>query len=320
MSWKMRQVRRCGRKNGLDELKFLVAATPQMDSARFIGYLFRRFGYPERGWDGYKEACAYYLTTPDKQLILGIRLTACTDPRININFYADYDLCAEIRGDNARAEWRKSMRVWFRENREYPPWFDDFVRYLCCRMDPPPPEGFKIVPEDREVALFDHAVWYCGGVRKGEEEIANRAGAFYDEVWNAYKKIQPRPETPRRAKNWRRWADDDPLKPLADAAEKALLDLRRPVRVRDQAIDAYGKVRGDNWVGMRCVNEPKSAGYAPFGTFINADPELACELTKAVGAFGKNNRRAMQKAIEVLKAAAPKPHKKKGSQSAEEEA
>jgi hypothetical protein len=36
-------------------------------------YLFRRFGYPRFGWDGYKELVQYHITTPMAGVVLTIR-------------------------------------------------------------------------------------------------------------------------------------------------------------------------------------------------------------------------------------------------------
>ena len=79
----------------------------------------------------------------------------------------------------------------------------------------------------------------------------------------------------------------------------------------DGAIDAYGTLRDRDFFGRpRCVSEPRSAGYAPFGQLINLDPDLACDLAKAVRALGKSPRGAARRAVELLRAAVPK--KKEG--------
>lgn len=38
--------------------------------AEQVMYLLRRFGYPIRGWDGYKDVIEYHLTTPDLDVAL----------------------------------------------------------------------------------------------------------------------------------------------------------------------------------------------------------------------------------------------------------
>lgn len=47
----------------------------QLDNGKLFLYLFRRFGYPCYGWDGYKEVCEYFLTTPEPDCCLIIRIT-----------------------------------------------------------------------------------------------------------------------------------------------------------------------------------------------------------------------------------------------------
>lgn len=83
-TWQMRQAPSPiphRRVLGIDELDFLIKRMPAVRSGQVMGYLFRRFGYPIRGWDGYKELCTYLLTTPHKRLYLWARLTACSGGR-----------------------------------------------------------------------------------------------------------------------------------------------------------------------------------------------------------------------------------------------
>lgn len=44
-------------------------------SGAMFAYLFRRFGYPIYGWDGYKSLVSYLLTTPDPDVLLWCKPT-----------------------------------------------------------------------------------------------------------------------------------------------------------------------------------------------------------------------------------------------------
>lgn len=46
---------------------------PDMDGNLLFSYMFRRFGYPNTGWDDHKDLVAYALTTPMRGVFLGVR-------------------------------------------------------------------------------------------------------------------------------------------------------------------------------------------------------------------------------------------------------
>lgn len=286
---------------GLDDLRFLVKRTPKMRPGQMLGYLFRRFGYPERGWDGYKEMCCYALTTPHPRLALMVRLTACPEPYLNLSLLTDEELHWEIRGDKARAQWRAEMVTWFEAAQQYPDWLDDVVVKVAAEHGIT--EG-EVTQEDRRLILFEHGVWFMGPGPEDRPKHYQRVGELLSQIWKDYEKVCPRPRPPKRSQNWRAWPDSDPLKAMARAAEIALRDLSRPVHVRDGAVDPYSPssyFMGDR----RGVREARSAGYAPFGAYTNAWPEEVCELAAAVGALSSSPKRALAKATKLLREAIP---------------
>lgn len=304
MSWKMRQLRKVGPRRHVHELDALVERTPPISGGQLMGYLFRRFGYPEMGWDGHKEIGGYYLSTPDRRLALGVRLTASQNPCINLRFLATPELYSEVGNDRFHQAWWGGFLPWIEENHPYPNWFDGFVRWVAGEDGQAAPD--EVTVEDRRDALLGRAFLYQNP-QGGHPEIAAKAGALYKHLRESYTQAHPVPPYPDRQGYWRRWPESDPLKKVARAAQVALDELRRPVRVRDGAIDAYGKSADSK---LRAANEAKAAGYAPFGTFTNVDPELACELASAVSACGKGERRAMQEAIRILRETRRTPRRK----------
>ena len=45
---------------------------PNLRGGQLFAYLFRRFGYPSRGWDGDKRLVTYCITTPIKDVFLTV--------------------------------------------------------------------------------------------------------------------------------------------------------------------------------------------------------------------------------------------------------
>lgn len=45
----------------------------KLDYGHLFAYLFRRFGYPNRGWDDYKDHSCYMLTTPREDVMVSVR-------------------------------------------------------------------------------------------------------------------------------------------------------------------------------------------------------------------------------------------------------
>lgn len=72
---------------------------PQDRRADQVLYLFRRFGYPVYGWDGYKSVIDYVLTTPDPDVVLWCKPASA----YWISF--GYGVSDALRRDADIAEW-----------------------------------------------------------------------------------------------------------------------------------------------------------------------------------------------------------------------
>lgn len=91
------------------------------------------------------------------------------------------------------------------------------------------------------------------------------------------------------------WDANDPLKPFAELAIVALEDLLTPVGVRDQAINAFGRVET-----TAPIPPSLSAGY-PSGALGNSAPQEFAELHGLILKLGKGNAKlGIKKAMEAI--------------------
>ena len=94
----------------------------------------------------------------------------------------------------------------------------------------------------------------------------------------------------------RDWNDDDPLKPFVPAAIQSLEDLRTPVGIRDESINAFGKIKS----GRADVKSAPSAGY-PSGALGNAAAKEFAELHGLILKLGKGNaKRGIKKVMAAI--------------------
>lgn len=136
----------------------------------------------------------------------------------------------------------------------------------------------------RRREVFSHLVFYSHDL---EDDPENPKGEWYKwskSLEDQYKAIEAYPAMRYRSPNHEDWSDDDPLKRYVVAAKAALEDLKRPVRVRDYAINAFGKVA----LSARTLKEPAVAGY-PSGHLGNLAPKELADLHGLIMRLGKGN-------------------------------
>lgn len=128
-------------------------------------------------------------------------------------------------------------------------------------------------------------------------ELCSKAYEFRMALYEDYRKVEARPARLMRSADMSTWADTDPLKPLAEAAQTALKDLLRPVRVRDVAINALGTTE----FTPRVLKEAPVSGY-PSGALSNGAPKEFAELHGLIMRLGKGMRaRASRRRLQRLK-------------------
>ncbi|HDR9103289.1 TPA: hypothetical protein QDB04_000007 [Burkholderia vietnamiensis] len=147
-------------------------------------------------------------------------------------------------------------------------------------------EQFPAVPEHTN--WRDTTGWMMTFGAPGDPHytLSKNASEFRTALYADYETVEPEPGYVERSANWREWDADDPLKACAEAAFVALQDLRRSVRVRDAAIDAFGEVAESR----RTVKEPPVAGF-PSGQLGNLATREFAELHGLVMKMGKGNAR-----------------------------
>lgn len=246
----------------------------ELDYGSAFAYLFRRFGYPNAGWDDYKQLSKYLLTTARKDLLLQVTPHVSNSASLSVSFFIPMTALQEIDRYNLRhhVAWMDRLCHWYEANHDLPDWMDGLLKTIVD-------QGF-----DSNLTWRD-AFWFITLLNDGDEP--REAKVWRAETLEAYRAIEPEPaRSERRDQDWNHWADDDPLKPYAVAAYEALNDLKRPVPVRDSLINVFGPV-ADAEPEEACQRAPVS-GY-PSGAMGNQDPETFAELHRQILILGEGD-------------------------------
>lgn len=259
--------------------------SPNLDYGALIAYCLRRFGFPNRGSDSYKDIAAWWLTTPHPDLILCICPSVLPEAYFSIRWLTSSELGTAARNwerqdvdawVDRKLDWveAQGLPAWMPEflesfqSQQWPgaTWRDAYRAYICMFA---PREGRTVDPE--------------GG--RGQTESQAKLSAFAAMV-EGYRAIEPRPSFRKRSLALSQWPSGDPLKPLAEAAIEALRDLATGVRVRDSAINAYGVLLDDTDESI--VEEPESAGLG-VGDMINRAPQESVEIYQLASRLGEGD-------------------------------
>ena len=213
-------------------------------------YLFRRFGYPILGWDGYKSAVDYILTTPRADTFLrvkigaivqfGYQITPELDKELNDEIFLPHyewerrayewgkdqnpDLLHPIISDwNSDADLERVSRAWLRDNHPY----------------------LDYDSEIDEAVTLEFWKWVS--------EIHSKTLSTYSE------KVEAAPDVHREP------VEGSELWDVHQALLASVRDLLRPVNIRDALIDIRGQIKealDDLPLELPPVVEPfKFAGY-----------------------------------------------------------
>lgn len=205
-------------------------------------------------------------------------------------------LAVEDYAQRDRAAWDQRMYDWA-EKQGLPVWMPEWIDYYnneCRQLWPSAP----VAETWRQIMGFPFPYGEKGTPL---HEMTSRVTAFCKQLREDYEKVEAWPAYYDRPTDWHAMNEDDPLKPLAEAALAALQDLRSPVGVRDQSIDAFGEADGS--VCEVCAAE--SAGY-PCGALGNVAPKEFAELHGLIADLGKGNiKLGIKKVIAAMKARTP---------------
>lgn len=266
-----------------------------MDYGKLFAYLFRRFGYPNRGWDDYKQLTKYILTTPQKDMLLEVVPYVGNSTRLHFMFLvpAKVNAAVENYDQRYRVAWQERALAW-RDALGLPNWMNEWIDFINNTLGPLYGTTPAAVTNWRESLRWATTLGEPG---TPYYPMTKQASDFKKDLYAQYETIESNPGYCERSSNWREWEAEDPIKPYAEAAFAALKDLRRPVRVRDQAIDAWGAAK----YSARILGEPPVAGY-PCGVLGNGAPKEFAELHGLIMRLGKgNSKKGIAKALAALK-------------------
>ncbi|MEY2161630.1 MULTISPECIES: hypothetical protein [unclassified Rhodanobacter] len=263
-------------------------------------YLFRRFGFPNRGSDDYKEIACYALTTPLPDMVMMVSPSVGEWPRLSIKFVVTLEAWDAMERA-PRRKWAQDLAAWVEAQGPLPNWMDEWL------------DIWRTKPGIAEFATGDRSDWvesitdmHFVGI-----EVKDRPAHWSDELYGLFcsvaefvdrthrefEAIEPHPAHIERTADWRTWPDSDPLKHYHAAAAAALEDLSRPVRIRDAQINAHGLVPDSDPLARRTLREPSVAGY-PSGSLANEAPAAVAALHGHVLTLGKGNvRRGVDKLL-----------------------
>jgi len=261
----------------LMEPLFTETIGEMVDYGALFAYLFRRFGYPNDGWDNYKNLARYILTTPEPDLFLQVVPYVGNRSALHFTFLIPYEAYDEIhRIEQAPLDaWVERATTWYEAAHSVPDWMPDWMEEASA---------FVARPLDDWKDAFSLLSLFADG--HTTEQPRKTYGAFFEEVMNAYRAIEPEPARATYPDNWHEWPDDDREKAYFRAAAISMGDLQRPVRVRGARINARGRVLDS--VGGYTLKEPAVAGWAS-GIMGNADPRGAYDLHGLALTLGKGN-------------------------------
>lgn len=268
----------------------------EIDYGKLFAYCFRRFGYPEQGWDDYKQLVSYYLTTPHPDMVMCITPYVGNSSVITLGFYVEQESSRAIEAyaQRERQSWEQRLFDWA-EKQGLPDWMPEWMDIYNTEYR----EAFPEVPVAenwRQVINFPYPLGEKGS---RPYELTSRVAEFRNKLHEDYRTIEAWPDFYKRPANLQDWNDDDPLKPFALAAIEAMKDLSTPVGVRDQSINAFGEVES----GRADVKAAASTGY-PSGALGNSAAEEFAELHGLILKLGKGNaKRGIKKIMSVVAAA-----------------
>lgn len=243
---------------------------PRIEAGPALIYLVRRFGYTRYGGDGYKEVCNYYLNTAVEGLMLSLRITGVwcwLGAPMGKELSRAYD---EEKG-RPFAEWHERFRAWAVAQGHVL-----FVEYEFENRKRYQEEMEEWLREHAEQGVSDYGRWVKGENRRIQE---------------MYEAVEPFPDRDME------FPADSLVGQCQAAIRAALVDLLRPVAVRDVFINVLGRVDDDSpHLGeyvedegfMGLVACSPMAGYGVVAD-VYEDADLYFDLMHRIQKLGQGN-------------------------------
>jgi|GEM_PF-3913369 len=275
---------------------FRDAIGDHIEYGSLFAYLFRRFGYPNTGWDDYKELAQYHLSTPCKDMTLQVTPFAGNDSVITFTFLVPLETLRKFDAYSGRkhAAWKERFFCWHEKNITMPKWMKGFIKEL---MESSHGKGDETTW--RDVYDFIPRLKFMKIETEQDEIDKQTVTAWYSSINEVYKDVEEEPLFHEMfTKNWRDLSDDNPLKPYAFGAYETLIQLKKPVSIRDAQINAMGAL--DRNASTRSLKHAVVAGY-PLGALGNNDPKGFAELhNRLLKLGGGNAKQGIKKMISIL--------------------
>jgi hypothetical protein len=215
-----------------------------------MAYGFRRFGYPVNGWDDYKQLCQWVIRTPMQDVFLSLQPTT-SEP---FGYLLKDPLSQTLSNEQIAplVEWGKQCQEWAKET--YSVTLVHRFHYAGHCTD--------------EELLLAWNNWKDKAAEVQTERFFAEKQSECERLVEEYKTIRPSPnrhhsshildeEVPDTPPYWTLLPADSLERRINEALHRTILDMKRPVSIRDWQIDILGKCSGE---GFRVFKEDED-GY-----------------------------------------------------------
>ena len=264
-----------------------------------FAYLFRRFGYPNRGSDPYKELASYLLTTTHPDMLLRITPYAGGDPAISFSFLVTHEAHIACRNWTSRQRDAHEMAFydWAEKNDRVHPTAESAADSVGLQGWPIP----RALTGWRRVVPALRILGYKARRPHSSPDV-EKLLIWLHQADADYEAEHPRPDIEWRSASISEWDESDPLTPFALAMTHTLKDLQKAVWIRDCAINIMGPVDDEDVVDD--VDYAEVAGY-PSGAIGNEDPRGFADLQGLILGLADHPKDAIARAAEILSSASP---------------
>ena len=210
---------------------------------RLFSYCFLRFGEPqvdpEMELDERRAWGVYRFATPDPRLTLEVR-PLIKDLKVGgFRFFVPMTALIEVNKHDQKpiALWRERAIAWAEAH-----WRPSFTKGLVQSHNR---HFLALCPEAPKAHRWSDVLFLTYPMGQPGEplhELTTRAIEIDRQLRLDYEKVEPYPVLQTRSFGMYGWPEDDPLKPLAVAADLALRDFYSPVRLYRRTFSAFGPV------------------------------------------------------------------------------
>lgn len=223
-----------------------------------FAYLFRRFGYPRFGWDGYKTLVHYYLSTPMDGVVLIVEPNAFGVCPFGYILRKDLDIKCYEEEHKPITEWFERLYTWVKKEHDI--------------------EFYDVLGGDKKRIQKTWINWLSfryPNVTKDGDVTEEMQSEFFNIQWklrekyvNLYKEIE---NLPKRDDEIMDLPDTSIRKKCYKALCTSIKDLLIPVNIRDVLINIKGRVDDDKWNNI--IKYSLMSGYGVGNKMDNIENE-----------------------------------------------